>query len=206
MLLLIMIMVATTALDREHHDVASCAYAWLRCRRLQAHQPPVTQGVLQRLGVSIPIQYTCLCKLADGGGQHLRYTTKLCRPGRLTVRNFEGTPRAQQLSCPSLRCHLSPQTAQRSPRARRRLQQVARLLARFLKHLDRRDHRAKFTSQLRQLGDCLENVDCCRKLCEGWNSTVVGHLSQWILSEYRRCWHLLDITHVDLLCIGNQLW
>ena len=122
---LIVIMVSTIALDREHCDDGSCVRAWLRCcRRVQAHQPPVAlcsrpcrfvDGVVQRLGVSFPLQHTRLCKLADGGGQHLRFTTKLYRPGQLTLRGSEGLPQAHQRSWPSLQRHLSAHAARKTP-------------------------------------------------------------------------------------------
>ena len=76
---LITIMVSSTPLTGNTsttHLVSALGYGAVReCLHIN----------YQRLGVSIPIQYTRLCKLADGGGQYLRHPTKACRPGRLTM-------------------------------------------------------------------------------------------------------------------------
>ena len=100
------------------------------------------------------------CKLADGGGQRLRYCPRLCRPGRLTPGDFKGTPRGQQ------------------PRHAQVFDVISQLKQHGgdLEHTDgcskardslldtSSDHRAKFTSQHGELGGCLENIDGCRKL------------------------------------------
>ena len=88
--------VSTAALDREHHDDTSCVCDGLRCPwRVHAHQWPKAlwnvSASQSRSNTLVPVN------LQTEADKTFGITTILCGPCWQTLKDFEGTPRAQQL-------------------------------------------------------------------------------------------------------------